>query len=54
MTLYFSLGTSDSSLHSPCVCCAELDIRLDVLSSFVANGKVLFLTKEYQQLLVLP
>lgn len=41
MTLYFSLGASNSSIHSPCVCCAELDIQLEVLNSFVANGNVL-------------
>ncbi len=41
MTLYFSLGASDSSLHSPCVCCAEFDIQLEVLNSFVALGNVL-------------
>jgi hypothetical protein len=41
MTLYFSLGASDSSLSSPCVCCAELDIQLEVLNSFVAIGNVL-------------
>lgn len=41
MTLYFSLAASDSSVHSPCVCCAELDVQLDVLNSFVAIGNVL-------------
>ena len=42
MTLYFSLGSPDNSaIPSPCVCCAELDIQLDVLNSFVANGNVL-------------
>ena len=38
MTLYFSLGASDGSPTSPCVCCAELEIQLDVLNSFVALG----------------
>jgi hypothetical protein len=37
MTLYFSLEASDS----PCVCCAELDIQLEVLNSFVALGNTL-------------
>ncbi|MFD2573866.1 hypothetical protein ACFSUS_24735 [Spirosoma soli] len=41
MTLYFSLGASDGSPASPCVCCAELEIQLDVLNSFVALGNVL-------------
>lgn len=43
MTLYFSLGASDGSLNSPCVCCAEFEILLDVLNSFVAIGNVLVL-----------
>ncbi|MFD1143699.1 hypothetical protein ACFQ4C_21400 [Larkinella insperata] len=37
MTLYFFLRDSDS----PCVCCAELEIQLDVLNSFLAIGHVL-------------
>lgn len=37
MTLYFSLEATDS----PCVCCADLEILLDVLNSFVAIGNVL-------------
>ena len=41
MTLYFTLGTSDGSLHGPCVCSAEFDIQLEVLNSFVALGNVL-------------
>ncbi|AUD06653.1 hypothetical protein [Spirosoma pollinicola] len=41
MTLYFNLRASDGSLHSPCVCCAELEIQLEVLNSFVALGNVL-------------
>lgn len=41
MTLYFSLAVPDDSTNSPCVCCAELDIQLDVLNSFVAIGNVL-------------
>jgi hypothetical protein len=41
MTLYFSLEASDGSPASPCVCCAELEIQLDVLNSFVALGNVL-------------
>ncbi|GAB3920139.1 hypothetical protein [Larkinella terrae] len=38
MTLYFSLGASDS----PCVCSAEFETLMDVLNSFVAVGNVLF------------
>ena len=41
MILYFLLGTADGFVHSPCVCCAELDIQLEVLTSFVATGNVL-------------
>ena len=41
MTLYFYLRASDGSLNSPCVCCAELEIQLEVLNSFVALGNVL-------------
>ncbi|GAB4012769.1 hypothetical protein EXU85_26045 [Spirosoma sp. KCTC 42546] len=41
MTLYFSLKAPDGTLHSPGVCCAELEIQLEVLNSFVANGNVL-------------
>ena len=41
MTLYFSLGASNGSISSPCVCCAELDIQLEVLNSFVALGNTL-------------
>lgn len=42
MTLYFTLGSPDDRANaSPCVCCAELEIQLDVLNSFVANGNVL-------------
>lgn len=37
MTLYFALQASDA----PCVCCAELEIQLDVLNSFLAIGNVL-------------
>lgn len=37
MTLYFSLEATDS----PCVCCAELEIQLEVLNSFVASGNIL-------------
>lgn len=41
MILYFLLGTADDFVHSPCVCCAELDTQLEVLNSFVALGNVL-------------
>ncbi|RRB02032.1 hypothetical protein [Larkinella rosea] len=41
MFLYFSLTTSDRSVNNPCVCCAEFDIQLEVLNSFVALGNVL-------------
>ncbi|WP_461080441.1 hypothetical protein [Spirosoma flavus] len=37
MTLHFSVADSDS----PCVCCAELEILMDVLNSFVAMGNVI-------------
>ncbi|WP_460672937.1 hypothetical protein [Larkinella ripae] len=41
MFLYFSLSASDGSLTGPCVCCAEFEIQMEVLSSFVALGNVL-------------
>jgi hypothetical protein len=37
MTLYFTLAASDC----PCICCAELEIQLEVLTSFLALGNVL-------------
>jgi hypothetical protein len=41
MTFYLSVAPLDESAHSQCICCAELDLQLDVINSFVAIGNVL-------------
>ena len=41
MTLYFSIMPLDGYVPSQCVCCAEFDVQLEVINSFVALGNVL-------------
>lgn len=41
MTLYFFLKTTGSLLVGPCVCCAEFDIQMEVMNSYVAHGDIL-------------